>query len=150
MRVVGIDLGTRRVGVAVSDDRAMVATPHAVLQRTDDAAADRAALVALVRELGAERVVVGLPLSLDGTVGPAASWADEEADALASLLDVPLELHDERLSTVSARRPPWPERSRGRPLRSGHAGRGRRPVDDQAAAVVLQSWLDGHRPEPRG
>jgi putative holliday junction resolvase len=160
MRVVGIDLGTRRVGVAVSDDRAMVATPHAVLQRTGDAAADRAALVAVVRELGAERVVVGLPLSLDGTVGPAARWAGEEADALASLLDVPLELHDERLSTVSAlRRPPWTERNGGpgtgtrrpgRPLRSGQAGRDRRPVDDRAAAVMLQSWLDGHRPEPRG
>jgi putative Holliday junction resolvase len=135
MRVVGIDLGTRRVGVAVSDDGGMVATPHAVLRRTDDVASDRAALVAVVHELGAGRVVVGLPLSLDGTVGPAARWAEDEADSLAALLDVPLELHDERLTTVSARR---------------HAGRGRRPVDDQAAAVMLQSWLDGHRPEPRG
>ena len=141
MRVVGIDLGTHRVGVAVSDDRGMVATPHTVLQRTGDADADRAALTALVRELGAARVVVGLPLSLDGTVGPAARWAGEEADALAALLQVPLELHDERLSTVTAlRRPPGDRR----------AGRRRRPVDDEAAAVMLQSWLDGHRPEPRG
>ena len=160
MRVVGIDLGTRRVGVAVSDDRGTVATPHAVLHRTADAEADRAALVAVIRELGAGMVVVGLPLSLDGTVGPAARWAGQEADALAAVLDVPLELHDERLSTVSAlRRPPWPERSGGpgtgrrrpgQPLRSGQAGRSRRPVDDQAAAVMLQSWLDGHPPEPRG
>jgi putative Holliday junction resolvase len=151
VKVVGIDLGTRRVGVAVSDGRATVATPHAVLERTADAEADRAALVALVRELGAERVVVGLPLSLDGGVGPAARWAGEEADALASLLDVPLELHDERLSTVSARRrPPWPERSGGPGTGRRRPGRGRRPVDDQAAAIMLQSWLDGHRPEPRG
>ena len=149
--MVGLDLGTRRVGVAVSDDRATVATPHTVLQRTADAEADRAALVALVRDLGAGLVVVGLPLSLDGTVGPAARWAGEEADALASLLDVPLELHDERLSTVTAlRRPPWPERSGGSGPGSRARGRARRPVDDQAAAVMLQSWLDAHRPEPRG
>jgi putative Holliday junction resolvase len=151
MRVVGIDLGTRRVGVAVSDDRGTVATPHAVLHRTADAEADRAALVAVVRELGAGMVVVGLPLSLDGTVGPAARWAGQEADALAAVLDVPLELHDERLSTVSALRGPGTGRRRpGQPLRSGRAGRSRRPVDDQAAAVMLQSWLDGHPPEPRG
>ena len=141
--MVGIDLGTRRIGVAVSDGGATVATPHTVLHRTADAGADRAALAALVRELGAERVVVGLPLSLDGTVGRAARWAGEEADALAALLDVPLELHDERLSTVSALRPP-PGVQRRRPRQ------GSRPVDDQAAAVMLQSWLDGHRPEPRG
>jgi putative holliday junction resolvase len=150
MRVIGVDLGTRRVGVAVSDDRGMVATPHAVLQRTGDADADRAALVALVRELGAGMVVVGMPLSLDGTVGPAARWAGEEADALAALLDVPLELHDERLTTVSALRAPQTRRRPGRPPRSGQTGRGRGPVDDRAAAVMLQSWLDGHRPEPRG
>ena len=144
MRVVGIDLGTRRVGVAVSDDRGMVATPHTVLHRSADADADRAVLVALVRELGAEKVVVGLPLSLDGTVGPAARWAGEEADALAALVEVPLELHDERLSTVTALRGP------GAGARGRERGRARRPVDDQAAAVMLQSWLDGHPPEPRG
>jgi putative Holliday junction resolvase len=147
VRVVGVDLGTRRVGVAVSDDDATVATPHAVLHRGDDPAADRAALVALFRQLGAGRVVVGLPLSLDGNIGSAARWAGEEADALAALLEVPLELHDERLTTVSARRPPT-GRSR-RPV-TPTAGRRRRPVDDQAAAVMLQSWLDEHRPDPQG
>ena len=150
MRVVGVDRGTRRVGVAVSGDRGMVGTRHTVLRRTTGAQAERGALVAIVRELGAGLVVVGLPLSLDGTVGPAARWAGEEADALAALLDVPLELHDERLSTVSAVRPPWPERG-GRPgTGRRRPGRGRRPVDDRAAAVMLQSWLDAHRPEPRG
>ena len=150
--MVGIDLGTRRVGVDVRDDRGTVATPHTVLHRTADPDADRAALAALVRELGAALVVVGLPLSLDGTAGPAARWAGEEADALAPLLDVPLELHDERLSTVTARRrPPWPERSGAPGPGARRSGRGAgRPVDDEAAAVMLQSWLDGHRPEPRG
>ncbi len=150
MRVAGIDLGTRRIGIAVSDDRGRVATPYAVLTRTDDPAADRAAVAAVVRDLGAELVVVGLPLSLDGTVGPAARWAGEEADALAAVLDVPVELHDERLSTVTALRSGGkavPRRAGGS-RRPGRPHR-RRPVDDQAAAVMLQSWLDGHpRKEP--
>lgn len=136
MRVVGVDLGTKRVGVAVSDGGGRVATAHTVLQRSGDDDADRAALAALVADLGAEAVVVGLPLSLDGTAGPAARWAEAEARALAALVDVPLHLHDERLSTVTASRPP----STG----SGRARR-KRPVDDAAAAVVLQSWLDGRR-----
>jgi putative Holliday junction resolvase len=142
VRVVGIDLGTRRVGVAVSDDRGSVATPHTVLERTGDDSVDRAAIAAVIRELGAGQVVVGLPLSLDGSAGPAAMWAGQEADALAPLLDVPLELHDERLSTVSVSRSPRPGGRRPR--------RRRGPVDDEAAAVMLQSWLDGHRREPQG
>lgn len=137
MRVVGIDLGTRRTGVAVSDDGGRVATPHAVVTRGDDGAAHRAALVSLVHELGAEQVVVGLPLSLDGTAGPAARWATAEADALRAALDVPVDVHDERLSTVSVLRTPTAVR-RGR-------GRKRAPVDGQAAALLLQSWLDTSR-----
>ncbi|MFN2608371.1 MAG: Holliday junction resolvase RuvX [Acidimicrobiales bacterium] len=133
-RVVGIDLGRRRVGVAVSDDRGRVATPHAVLARSGDDAADRKALVAVVRALGAGRVVVGLPLSLDGSTGPAARGASEEAAALAALVDVPVDLHDERLTTVAVLRSPRPERRRRATRRA--------PVDSQAAAVMLQSWLD--------
>ena len=142
MRVVGVDLGSRRIGVAVSDPSGTIASPLEVLERSGDAGADRRRLAELVRDVGAERVVVGLPLSLDGTVGPAARWAGDEAEALRGVLDVPLELHDERLTTVSALR----ARGTGRNRR----GRGRRPVDDQAAAVMLQSWLDGHPVEPRG
>jgi putative Holliday junction resolvase len=146
LRVVGLDLGTRRVGVAVSDDAGRVATAHGVVARTGDDAADRAALVAIVRDLGAGQVVVGLPLSLDGTRGPAARWATDEAEALAGLLDVPVALHDERLSTVSARRAPT---TAARPRRAGgHRRSSRAPVDDQAAALVLQSWLDRTRNHP--
>jgi putative Holliday junction resolvase len=136
---VGIDLGTKRVGVAISDSGGRVATAHAVLERTGDDDADRAALATLIADLGAEAVVVGLPLSLDGTAGPAARWAAAEARALAGVVEVPLHLHDERLSTVTASRRPSGAR-RARP-------RARRPVDDSAAAVLLQSWLDGHRSE---
>jgi len=139
MRVVGIDLGTRRVGVAVSDSGGRVATPHTVIVRTGDDTVDRARLVAVIVDLVAEAVVVGLPLSLDGSTGPAAQWAIDEADALRALLEIPLQLHDERLSTVTALRAPV--------LAGGRRAR-RKPVDGQAAAVMLQSWLDGRRRSP--
>jgi putative Holliday junction resolvase len=137
VRVVGLDLGERRVGVAVSDSGGTVAVPHSTLARTGDPAADRAAVVALVDELGAERVVVGLPLSMDGRRGPAARAAAAEADALAAELSpraVVVETFDERLTTVSAER---------QLAQAGRRGRARRRVVDQsAAAVMLQAWLD--------
>lgn len=134
MRVVGVDPGTRRVGVAVSDSGGRVATPHTVVVRFGDDTTDRARLVAVINDLGPEQVVVGLPLSLDGSIGPAAQWVMEEAEALRPLLEVPLELHDERLSTVTALRAP---------VLGGDRRARRKPVDGQAAAVMLQSWLDG-------
>ncbi len=139
MRVVGVDLGTRRVGVAVSDDGGRVATPHTVIVRTGDDSADRVRLISVIGDLGADQVVVGLPLSLDGSTGPAARWAIDEAEVLRSLLGVPLELHDERLSTLTVLRTPV--------LGGGRKSR-RKPVDGQAAAVMLQSWLDGRRRAP--
>lgn len=133
-RVVAFDLGTRRIGVAVSDGAGVLALPHAVVERSGDPGRDRDTLAALVAELDATRVVVGLPLSLDGTAGPAAQAAEVESAALAERLDVPVELYDERFSTVSA------ERSLAA---AGVRGRSRRRVVDQvAAAVLLQSWLD--------
>ncbi|MGI9033336.1 MAG: Holliday junction resolvase RuvX [Acidimicrobiales bacterium] len=156
---MGIDLGTRRVGVAVSDGDGRVATVHTIVTRSGDDAADRAALVEVIGALGAGLVVVGLPLSLDASLGPAARWATAEADALRSLLDVPVELHDERFSTVAALRTPrsrvskhgrrrgrGPRRSEeggdGAPPGSGEAASRHRRVDGRAAAVMLQSWLD--------
>jgi putative Holliday junction resolvase len=134
MRVVGIDLGSRRIGVAVSDPSGTVATPHAVIERTGDDGADRAALAAMVDALDAERVVVGLPRSLDGTLGPAARAALEEIEALAAVLPVPVETHDERLTTVAADRALRAQKVRARARR--------RVVDKVAASVILQSWLD--------
>jgi len=136
VRVIGLDLGSRRIGVAVSDDGGTVATPHAVLDRTD-ADADRRAIAALIAEVGAGRVVVGLPLSLDGTMGPAAQAATEEAAALAAMLDVPVETYDERLTTVTADRSLMALKMK--------ADARRRVVDKVAAAVMLQSWLDSQR-----
>ena len=132
--MLGLDLGTKRVGVAVSDPRGVLATPYTVLSRATRRAADHRAVADLVRELGVERVVVGLPLSLDGGTGPAARSALEEADQLRRFLDVPVELHDERLTTVAA--------DRFLMLMKMKAGDRRRVVDQVAAAVLLQSWLD--------
>ena len=131
-RVLGLDLGTRRIGVAVSSGT--IATPHSVLERGRDRTADHAAVAALVDELGAERVVVGLPLSLDGKMGPAATAAAEEAAALGDVLAVPVETYDERLTTVTA------DRSLASLGLKGQARR--RVVDKVAAAVILQAWLD--------
>jgi len=137
LTVVGLDLGGRRIGVAVSDASGTVASPHSVLERRGDTASDHATIAAVIAELGAERVVVGLPLSLDGTVGPAASAVRDEIEALAAVLPVPVEAHDERFTTITAERALTAQRVRARDQRG--------VVDKVAAAVILQSWLDATR-----
>ncbi len=135
MRVVGLDLGARRIGVAVSDPSGTVATPHSVLQRRGDHAADHRAIAAVVAEYEADLLVVGLPRSMDGSLGPAAQGALAEVEELADALPVPVETVDERLTTVSA----------DRVLRDASVkGQARRQVIDKvAAAILLQTWLDG-------
>jgi putative Holliday junction resolvase len=134
-RAVGVDLGSKRVGVAVSDPGGILASPYEVLHRTGDPVRDRIRLKAIVDELEAAVVVVGLPLSMDGSVGRAASAALEEAAALADVLaPVPVETFDERLTTVSADRAML-EGKMNAPAR-------RKVVDKVAAAVMLQAWLD--------
>ena len=142
MRAVALDLGTRRIGVAVSDAGGTMATPYSVIKRSGDARADRARVAAIVSEVEAGLVVVGLPLSMDGSEGPAAKSALKEAEALRDLLDVPVELQDERLTSVTANRSLTEAGVTGRRRRKAReAG----AVDQAAAAVLLQSWLDSHR-----
>lgn len=137
MRVVGIDLGSKRIGVALSDPTRTLASPYTVIQRHGDRARDHRAIADIVEEAGAERVVVGLPLSLDGGMGPAAQAAAAEAEELAAALPVPVETHDERLTTVTAEKSMMERRMK--------AEARRRVVDKVAAAVMLQAWLDSHR-----
>jgi putative Holliday junction resolvase len=135
MRALGLDLGSKRIGVAVSDRSGTIASPLLVLQRTGSPAEDHRRIAALVAEEECERVVVGLPLSLDGSMGPAAKGAVAEAEALATVVGVPVETYDERLTTVTA----------DNALREAkmRAEARRRLVDKIAAAVMLQAWLDG-------
>ncbi|HEY2429329.1 MAG TPA: Holliday junction resolvase RuvX [Acidimicrobiales bacterium] len=135
MRVLALDLGTKRVGVAVSDTTASLAGPLTTVARSGDPAQDHRAIARLVADEEATLVVVGLPLNMDGSRGPAARAAEAEAAALAAVLPVPIELSDERLTTVVADRALTGLGKRA-PAR-------RRVVDRTAAAVLLQGWLDG-------
>ena len=119
-----------------------MATPYSVIRRSGDVRADRAKVADIVCEVGAGLVVVGLPLSMDGSEGPAAKAALAEAEALRDVLDVPVELQDERLTSVSANRSLTEAGVTGRRRRKARqAG----AVDQAAAAVLLQSWLDAKR-----
>jgi putative Holliday junction resolvase len=136
-RRLGVDVGAVRVGVALCDPDGIIATPLVTLARDVAGGADLRALAELVAEHEAVEVVVGLPRTLAGREGPAAQLALEFAEAIRGVVDVPVVLHDERLTTVVATRP----------LRArGVKGRKQRAVIDQAAAVgILQGYLDGAR-----
>ncbi|TQS41613.1 Holliday junction resolvase RuvX [Cryptosporangium phraense] len=139
---LGVDVGSVRVGVAVSDPSGMLATPLETVRRDVRHETDLDRLVELVSEYEAIVVVVGLPRSLSGAEGAAAVAARAYAGSLAERLSVlphpvPVELSDERLTTVIA----------GRTLsQRGVRGKKHRAVVDQAAAVlILQAWLDAER-----
>jgi putative Holliday junction resolvase len=134
-RVLALDLGARRIGVAVSDPGAVLASPYATIERGREPGEDHRRIAELVDEVGAVCVVVGLPLSLDGGRGPAARLVEGELPAIRSALRVPVELHDERLTTVSA--------SRSLRERGVKAKAQRAVIDREAAAVLLQAWLNG-------
>lgn len=133
-RVLGLDFGSRRVGVAVTDTAQRLATPVAFLRRTGDRRQDHRAVADLVAEYEAVGIVVGLPLSLSGEVGRAAAAVLAEVDELRHAVDVEVDTVDERLTTRQA----------AEGLRAaGRAGRDQRQVIDAAAAtVLLQSWID--------
>lgn len=133
MRALGIDLGDRRIGVAVSSGS--VASPIDTVERSGDRALDHRRLLEIAAEWEVDTLVVGLPLSLDGTEGPAARAVRAEIDELAATTLLTIVPYDERLTSVTA----------NRLLREGEVpGRSQRKVVDRlAAAVMLQAWLDG-------
>ena len=127
MRVLALDFGAARTGVAVSDATGTLARPVCVVERAaSDAGLDR--VVALVAEHGAEVVVVGLPLTLRGERGEQARATEAFVETLRERLDVPVELEDERFTTALAQQ-------------TG----GRAPEDALAAAHLLQGWLERAR-----
>ena len=142
MRALALDLGSKRIGVAVSDRSGTIASPLTVIERSGSRRQDHERIARLVAAEEAELVVVGLPRSLSGADGPAAASAKTEASALASVVGVPVETWDERFSTVTAERVLQARGVRGKARRQ--------VVDKVAAAVILQSWLDARRAaEPR-
>lgn len=142
MRALGVDLGASRIGLALSDPSGTLATPAGVVVRSRDRADDHAALARKVTEESVDVVVVGLPLSLSGDDGPAARSVREELRQLQAVLDVPVRTQDERFSTVTATRS-LREAGRGRAVKADRRRAG--AVDEAAAAVLLQSWLDAQR-----
>lgn len=139
MRAVGLDVGSKTIGIAVSDELGIAAHPRETLPRagTD---ADVASLLAVISEVEATAVVVGIPYELSGREGLRARRVRVLLDALRAALPAAVELHewDERFSTAEAERV----------LIAGDVSRARRRevIDRQAAAVILQGWLDGRRP----
>ncbi len=132
-RVMALDLGEKRIGVAISDPTHTIARPLMILPRTSRTAVIEA-LRRLIAEYEVEQVVVGLPRSLSGAEGPQARWVRREAEALTRSLSVPVIFWDERLSTATAEA-----------YRAMRGARRREPIDAEAAAVILQDYLEARR-----
>ena len=140
-RLLGLDPGAKTVGVALSDVSRMIASPYASLKR-GKLGAVAAELAAIARKEGAGGLVVGLPLSLDGSFGPAAQAARDWALALSDLLGFPAALWDERLSSAAVNRFLIQEADLTRARRA-------QAVDRSAAAYILQGALDAMRAQAR-
>ena len=138
-RVIALDLGEKRIGVAVCDPDGVLASPYSTIDRSGDPAMDHREIFATVAELGAVRVIVGMPLNMSGERGRAAAGTDREVEKLRKALPVPVETLDERLTTVSAARSLQSAGMNSRKQRRG--GR----IDQEAATVLLQAWLDRKR-----
>jgi putative Holliday junction resolvase len=137
MRALGLDVGSKTIGVALSDELGIAAHPVKTIER-QGTASDLAALTALIHEREVTAVVVGIPYELSGRVGHRARRVGVLVDALrAALPDLPLHEQDERFTTSQAQRV----------LIDADVGRARRKqvIDQQAAVLILQGWLDGQR-----
>lgn len=134
MRILAVDVGEKRIGIALSDALGWLATPLTVItyKKPEDGLA---AIEELIRIHGVEQVIVGYPRSLNGTVGPQAKRVDKFVSQLRTRVQVPVLLWDERLSTAQAERL---VHETGRSVQ-------RERIDALAAAVILQSYLDARR-----
>jgi putative pre-16S rRNA nuclease len=133
MSIAALDLGRRRIGVAVTDAAAMGAYPLGVVER-HSMRRDLEAIAAMLRDREVTTIVVGLPLNIDGSEGPAARAARLFADRVASAFSVKVEMFDERLTSFEAE-----ERLKGLPVRKG----ARKPaIDAIAATVILEGWME--------
>jgi putative Holliday junction resolvase len=139
MRSLGLDIGDRRIGVALSDPEGILASPFTIINRWDESR-DIKAITDIISQQQVGQVVVGLPRSLDGSLGRQAEKVKEFTQKLCSHTQVPVEYRDERLTTVMAERL----------KRAAGSKKSREKVrhDAQAAALILQGYLDEER-EPK-
>lgn len=129
-RSLGLDIGDRRIGVAMSDPQGILASPLTIINRADEPS-DINAILAIIDQNQVGAVVVGLPLSLNGSLGPQAEKVQDFAHQLRRHTEVTVEFRDERLTTASAQR------------LMKMTGKDRRSRDDaMAAALILQGYLD--------
>ena len=137
-RLIGLDLGSRTIGVALSDVSLLLASPYGEVRRSK-LAGNAARILAIARREGAGGLVVGLPLSMDGSAGPAAQAARDWTHAITQATGLPAALWDERLSSAAVNRFLIEEADMTR-RRRGEV------VDRMAAAYLLQAALDASRP----
>ncbi len=138
MRILGLDVGTKNIGVAVSDETGTIAQAREVIKRGSDESAIKR-IVEIVVEFGVEEMVVGYPFNLDGTIGKSADAVTGFAEKLKKAVSVPVKLWDERLSTKEAEDI----------LLSADMTRGKRKqvIDKLAAQIILQNYLDARNRE---
>lgn len=137
VRALGLDLGTKTIGLAVSDELGITAQGLTTLERRGPRK-DLDALIQRVEEYGVDRFIIGLPLNMDGTEGPRAEATRKFGVALEAATKLPIIYWDERLTTVAAQRA----------LIEGDVSRKKRKevIDQVAAVLILQGWLDSQRP----
>lgn len=135
MPIAALDFGRRRIGIAVTDAAAMGAHPLGIVERRA-LKHDLDAIAAMLRDRDISTIVVGLPLNMDGSEGPAAHSARNFAESLREVLAVDVEMFDERLTSFEAR-----ERLADMPARKGARKTG---LDALAAVVILEGWMQAH------
>jgi len=154
MRILGIDLGERRVGLAVAEGDGLAARPLTTVPRARSLAPadDAVTLARVVREQSVTELVVGLPLEAGGAHGPMAQAATAWANAIGEALGLPVTLRDERLSShvAESRLGPMPRGRSGGPPSRAQRDRYRARVDREAAAIILQDELDARRARVTG
>lgn len=133
-RVLGLDVGDRRIGLALSDSGGILASPLTIIEHTTENG-DIEAILKIVREREAERIVVGLPRLMNGDIGPQAQKVQTFVEAMRSHTQIPIEYRDERLTTVEAQRL---HQESGSKRKKGDVVR----YDAMAAAVILQDYLE--------
>ena len=134
MRIMGLDVGDKTIGVALSDPMGWTAQGLEVIRRKNDIQEDFQRLLEIIREYGVESILVGLPKNLNGTIGPQGEKVQAFVEQLKKEINLPVKTWDERLSTVAAEKV----------LLQADVSRSKRKkvIDKMAAAVILQGYLD--------